>query len=167
MKTKRISRTTTILFGFSLLCAVGSSVAGPFPGLVNIRLSHGFPHANAIDFHYYPNANVYFSFSTGNYYYPSHGGWQHSRVLPRHLRAHLRERQMLHREYRVGRGHYKPRRHHERRDYGHRGSGHRDYGHRGSGGRDKHGWDQGQRQQDGRGDRHRSDRREGGDRHRG
>lgn len=152
MKTNRISRTKKTLFGFTLLCAMGVSVAGPFPGSVSIHLFPGFPQANAVDFHYFPNANVYFSFSTGQYYYPSHGAWQHSRVLPPRFRIHPRERHWVRGDHRVGSRHHQPRRHHNPRSYGHG---------------DRHGWDHDRRQPERHGDRHRSDRREGGDRHRG
>src|SRR6476660_5530536 len=37
-------------------------------------------------FFYYPQSNVYYSFRTHQYIYPSHGGWQIAYRLPHHIR---------------------------------------------------------------------------------
>ena len=44
-------------------------------------------------FFYYPQSNVYYSFSTRQYIYPSHGSWLVAYRLPHHMR--------IGREYRV------------------------------------------------------------------
>jgi hypothetical protein len=36
-------------------------------------------------FFYYPQSNVYYSFRTRQYIFPSHGGWQIASRLPRHI----------------------------------------------------------------------------------
>ena len=38
-------------------------------------------------FLYYPHSNVYYSFRTRQYIYPSHGGWQIAYRLPRYIRV--------------------------------------------------------------------------------
>ena len=43
-------------------------------------------------FFYYPQSNVYYSFRTHQYIYPSHGGWQIANRLPRHIRIGREDR---------------------------------------------------------------------------
>lgn len=156
MKIKSVSTTKRTLFGMMLLCVTGASVAGSSHGSLSLRLFSGFPHTSAVDFHYFPNANVYFSYSTGHYYYPSNRGWSRSRVLPPNFRVHPRERLVV-----QGDGghswHYKQRRRHH---------GYRSHQQRGW-----QGWGHGRRQHQYGGDGRRNDRHgdshERGGRHRG
>src|SRR4051794_13609656 len=43
-------------------------------------------------FFYYPQSNVYYSFRTRQYIYPTHGGWQIAYHLPRHIRIGREDR---------------------------------------------------------------------------
>jgi hypothetical protein len=43
-------------------------------------------------FFYYPQSNVYYSFRTHQYIYPSHGGWQIANRLPHYIRIGREDR---------------------------------------------------------------------------
>jgi hypothetical protein len=67
------------------------------------------------DYYYYPDADVYYSISTGFYYYYSRGAWLRVRTLPRHYRLNPRHRVRIeaprHRPYQHHREHrrtYRP-----------------------------------------------------------
>lgn len=160
MKTSGVSRTKRILFGFTLMCTMGISVADSYPGSVSIQLFSGSQHANAVDYHYLPNANVYFSYSTGHYYYPSHRkypshrGWQHSRTLPPRYGIHPRKRHLIRGDVRRSWSHQR-RQHHGHRSHQQRGWQGWSHGRRQHGGEDRHN------------NRHDNDRHERGGRHRG
>lgn len=47
------------------------------------------------DYYYYPSAQVYFHIYTGYYYYRSGHRWIRTRVLPRHIHLHSRDRYRL------------------------------------------------------------------------
>jgi hypothetical protein len=47
------------------------------------------------DYYYYPSARVYFHIYTGYYYYRAGNRWVRSRVLPRYIRLHSRDRHRL------------------------------------------------------------------------
>lgn len=133
MNTKRLSRTRLMLFGVILMSVAGISHANPFNSALHIRLFPSFPHANAIDFHYLANTGVYFSFTTGQYYYPTRHGWRPARVLPRQFILHPRDRHIV-RWYGKHRGKHPWRHQHGRHDFK-RGWDSRD--HHGK----SHGWD--------------------------
>ena len=46
---------------------------------------HPYYYPFYYDYYYYPSVQVYFSYSTGHYYYPHGGHWKRSRVLPSHI----------------------------------------------------------------------------------
>lgn len=45
----------------------------------------GYDNAHFESFFFYPQSNVYYSFHTRQYIYPSHGGWQIANRLPHYL----------------------------------------------------------------------------------
>ena len=106
MKSKAASKRKSLFIGLALLAMSGASLAGPFPGALSIQLYPGFPHANSVDFHYFPSAGVYFSFRTGQYYYPSYGGWRHSHALPPQYRLQPRERYAMEQRWRQIKHHH-------------------------------------------------------------
>lgn len=44
------------------------------------------------DYYYYPSVQVYFSFSTGHYFYPHGQRWVRTKILPSHIFLDSRER---------------------------------------------------------------------------
>ena len=139
MKTKIPSLVLRALFGVALLSVAGIGSAGSVPGPHSIMVSSVFPAVTSIDFHFYPSAGVYFSLSTGHYYYPTPHGWHDLRSLPRHFHLDPRERVIVRGEryqpYLNHRSHQDRYRYHEdhhqgdswRRDHHDGGKGHREH----------------------------------------
>ena len=73
---KRIFYTMLLLMAIAF-AATSASAQMRYPPVYNpVRME---------SFFYYPQSNVYFSFRTHQYIYPSHGGWQIAYKLPRYI----------------------------------------------------------------------------------
>ncbi|TKK70813.1 hypothetical protein FC093_03715 [Ilyomonas limi] len=69
----------TVLLLMSVAFTITNASAQP-------RFPRAYDHLRLESFFYYPQTNVYYSFRTHQYIYPSHGGWQIAYRLPHHVR---------------------------------------------------------------------------------
>lgn len=73
---KRIFYTMLLLFAVAFTMSSASAQS---------RYRTGYNQVRVESFFYYPQSNVYYSFRTHQYIYPSHGGWLIAYRLPRHI----------------------------------------------------------------------------------
>ncbi len=93
MKKLFLDKSMAKLIGGGLLAA---TMLGAFTGCSNdntvVRAASPAPYYYPYDYYYYPYSRVYFSISTGYYYYPDGTNWIKVRVLPSRFYLDTRDR---------------------------------------------------------------------------
>jgi len=83
---KRIFYTVLLVMAVAFT-ATRAAAQPPYP-----PYRGGYDHMRLESFFFYPQSNVYYSFRTRQYIYPSHGGWQIAYRLPRYIRLGREDR---------------------------------------------------------------------------
>jgi len=78
-----------VLVSVSLVFLIGGCVYDPYYHDPRGQVDRYY---DPYDYHYYPGSNVYFHFSTGDYYYHEHNRWNRTHVLPPHIYLHPQDR---------------------------------------------------------------------------